>query len=686
MTERGERGGVPAWLAASLGACAAAAGEGWLAGLVVFAAALPLRFAWRLLSSRLGLLGGALQFALALALAVVLPVGRMALVGRLVLWGAMVMLVAVDNPRRLFVPGAGLLVLTGEAVSMSPEPGTFLLVGVVLLLLMSAAVTVSFPQATVRSWWGGAAVSLLFLVLLGIPASSFGYLAFPRLSKKAPAPHSGDGGEDGGTGGRMFRRVGQGAEGILPMVDLKFGHEMLLSVRPAFFAVVRTEGGGMPPPGDIYWRLDALAEYRGGNWLEDNEFRLVEGKSDDRGVRWVDVQPVTITTQAQVYPARGKVLDRVPAPYPVAKVQLDRLGMNREGGMRPAGILRPPLTSLSGNQLQYWDMALGAEATHPDPRYTDRQTIPSALKYIAEKEAGGKANAYEKIKALREYLFRTCRFSYRFAATGGVDAVEEFVVRRRQGSCSCFASALALMLRAVDVPSRVAVGYTGGIIEPRGGSIIVRECDAHAWVEVYFRGIGWLPVEATPATTAEAFVEGTADLDGAGVSLTDRMASYWSTRILGYTPGRQRDLLRWMGLRLRGWFGGAAAWITAHAVHLVGVFAAVLSAWWLVKGILRSLRERRELSREAPKGMVRLVRSLGRLGLKRKAYETWLEFAEGAGKQGEGLPDLKPVFALYCAVRYGAKPVTDALDAELEKVLPLLPRVWYPSRREGIRT
>ena len=138
------RGGVlPAWLTGALGGCTAAAAAGWAEGIKVFLLVLPLWWGWRLLSSRLGRLGGAVQFTVALALALVIPIGRMVLVARLVLWGAMVMLVAVEDPKRLFVPGAGLLVLAGRAASNAPAPSTFVLMVGIAVLLMAAATAVA---------------------------------------------------------------------------------------------------------------------------------------------------------------------------------------------------------------------------------------------------------------------------------------------------------------------------------------------------------------------------------------------------------------------------------------------------------------------------------------------------------------------------------------------------------------
>ena len=73
-----------------------------------------------------------------------------------------------------------------------------------------------------------------------------------------------------------------------------------------------------------------------------------------------------------------------------------------------------------------------------------------------------------------------------------------FVVQTKRGYCQYFAGAMALMLRYLGVPARVAVGFTSGTYDERSRTWTVTDHDAHAWVEVWFRGYGWLPFDPTP--------------------------------------------------------------------------------------------------------------------------------------------------------------------------------------------
>src|SRR4029079_17313038 len=85
----------------------------------------------------------------------------------------------------------------------------------------------------------------------------------------------------------------------------------------------------------------------------------------------------------------------------------------------------------------------------------------------------------------------------------GTPPLVAFVTRTRAGYCQHFAGAMALMLRYLGIPARVAAGFTSGAFDPdkndsSRGLWRVKEHKAHAWVEVWFKGYGWLPFDPTP--------------------------------------------------------------------------------------------------------------------------------------------------------------------------------------------
>jgi transglutaminase-like putative cysteine protease len=121
------------------------------------------------------------------------------------------------------------------------------------------------------------------------------------------------------------------------------------------------------------------------------------------------------------------------------------------------------------------------------------------LQALAEQEAGGARSPYAAAVALEQWF----RFGGGFVydqhppkTPAGVAPLDDFVARTRRGYCQHFAGAMALMLRYLGIPSRVAVGFASG--NYRRGEWVVSDRDAHMWVEVWFHGWGWVPFDPTP--------------------------------------------------------------------------------------------------------------------------------------------------------------------------------------------
>jgi transglutaminase-like putative cysteine protease len=74
----------------------------------------------------------------------------------------------------------------------------------------------------------------------------------------------------------------------------------------------------------------------------------------------------------------------------------------------------------------------------------------------------------------------------------------DFLLNSRRGFCQQFAGGMAVMLRSLGIPARVAVGYTGGRFDPERDAYVVHDRDAHSWVEVWFPDHGWIPFDPTP--------------------------------------------------------------------------------------------------------------------------------------------------------------------------------------------
>jgi transglutaminase-like putative cysteine protease len=131
--------------------------------------------------------------------------------------------------------------------------------------------------------------------------------------------------------------------------------------------------------------------------------------------------------------------------------------------------------------------------------YADPDPVSMRARDLASEVTLGAANEYDQVMALTTYLQRNYRYTLNLPPVpAGKDPVDWFLFDVKTGYCEQFATAEALMLRSLGIPARLATGYATGDYDPVLNQAIVREHDAHAWVEVWFPGHGWVPVDPTP--------------------------------------------------------------------------------------------------------------------------------------------------------------------------------------------
>lgn len=123
--------------------------------------------------------------------------------------------------------------------------------------------------------------------------------------------------------------------------------------------------------------------------------------------------------------------------------------------------------------------------------------IPQEIRDLAREITEDETTPYGKALALQRYL-RTFRYDETVRPGHGVDDLLYFLTELRAGYCEQFAGAMAVLLRALGIPARVAVGFTPGTLDPRSGRYLVTTKNLHAWVEVLFPQLGWLAFEPTP--------------------------------------------------------------------------------------------------------------------------------------------------------------------------------------------
>jgi transglutaminase-like putative cysteine protease len=150
------------------------------------------------------------------------------------------------------------------------------------------------------------------------------------------------------------------------------------------------------------------------------------------------------------------------------------------------------LAAPTTTQLEGDDPALAQNASFYEQLPSN---LPREITTIAQGLVRGKTSIFDQIEAIKSYL-RTFTYSTSVKAGHSANDILHFLTVAKAGYCEQFAGTMAVLLRALHIPARVAVGFTGGKLT--GGVWHVDSGDAHAWVEVPFPTYGWLAFDPTP--------------------------------------------------------------------------------------------------------------------------------------------------------------------------------------------
>ena len=126
------------------------------------------------------------------------------------------------------------------------------------------------------------------------------------------------------------------------------------------------------------------------------------------------------------------------------------------------------------------------------------ELLPDRVGQLVVKITQGLTTNYDKMKAIERYLNSLTYTTKTIQPEEGKDFVDSFLFEQKEGYCTYFASAMAVMGRSLGIPTRYVEGFYVDYEDEEDSYYTVKNLDAHAWVEVYFDGIGWIPFEPTP--------------------------------------------------------------------------------------------------------------------------------------------------------------------------------------------
>jgi protein-glutamine gamma-glutamyltransferase len=262
------------------------------------------------------------------------------------------------------------------------------------------------------------------------------------------------------------------------------------------------------------------------------------------------------------------------------------------------------------------------------------------------------SSTYEKAKAIESYLQSTFGYTLQLPSNRHTDPLAYFLFERKKGHCEYFASSMAIMLRTLGIPARVVNGFRGGDFNDLTGNYIIRQKNAHSWVEVYFPEYGWATFDPTPSSGTPEQSTGWSRLalymDAAGEMWREWVINYdfshqmkLSAELSNTTGHAQNSFRHWLYAKYRSMVRTVAYWqgklerLTPLQMGLVCALLALLLALPFLPRLWRSLERARTLRnpQRAPRTAasfwyLRLLKKLGRRGFRKHPAQTAAEFAE----------------------------------------------------------
>ncbi len=396
----------------------------------------------------------------------------------------------------------------------------------------------------------------------------------------------------------------------------------------------------MPPAGQLYWRGIVFHEFDGTNWHRLKRLPEIGHLPEGR-------KAVAYTVALEPHGDRWLfVLDR-----PASKPKWTRLHADYTlRNMRPV------------NRKKYYEMT-----SFPSPRKGSLWGVEAAEQLPKKGNPKSRklaADFAENAVSVNEIVGRAMMylqdngFVYTLQPPVlGRDPIDDFLFQSRRGYCEHYASAFAFLMRAAGVPARIVGGYLGGEVNPFGDYLIIRQSDAHVWVEVWSEEKGWIRVDPTSAVAPQRITEGVSGallegefsggLFGGWFDQVrfgwDAVSSSWEAWFSGYSHLEQELLLERFGIRMGSWKGPLT------------VFLLVFGSIFLITGIYVFF-QLKPVAMEKDRVRIcyeKFCSNLEKAGLPRPPEKGPLDFGSQVARER---PDLKPavdeIIQLYIGLRY----------------------------------
>jgi transglutaminase-like putative cysteine protease len=312
---------------------------------------------------------------------------------------------------------------------------------------------------------------------------------------------------------------------------------------------------------------------------------------------------------------------------------------------------------------------------------------------LAARITAGAASPYDKAVAIQRWLTSNLTYTLVLADPGRQEAVDFFLFDRKAGHCEYFASAFAILARAVGIPTRQVNGFLGGEWNEYQNYVAVRAGDAHSWAEVFFPGLGpgagadggdggaWVTFDPTPPSERDRMGRGGAGWTARLGRMLDTLRFQWAKWVIEYDLASQLELFEGLGNALKAGAaavkdaaGAAKDWAVERwwiGVALMGGLALVVlrRRGWRRRGGEQAVGRRRDRARSpVAESYDRAAKGLAKAGIAREPAITPRELAARMAARGEpAAAAFGELVELYYAAEWGARQ--GAAEAERARAL-----------------
>ncbi|HEX4951972.1 MAG TPA: DUF3488 and transglutaminase-like domain-containing protein [Thermoanaerobaculia bacterium] len=264
--------------------------------------------------------------------------------------------------------------------------------------------------------------------------------------------------------------------------------------------------GGLPASGELRLKVAAHDVFKDGVWRALPE--TGENLRPPRGETEYFVSRDRPVSEAELFlkPVLGS---RLALPVETARLSID--GYDFSLLLTPVGTVSRHGEPRRTMRIQAWlaDRPILA-ALPPAERAAggplDPNGVTEEIRALAS-QVMGSGGPRERALTLERWFQREFEYTTDFVGRGSDQPIEDFLLRFRSGHCEYFATATVLMLRSQGIPARLVTGYLGGDRNRFEGSFVVRQSNAHAWVEAWLPDGGWAIFDPTPAAGRPAVTE-----------------------------------------------------------------------------------------------------------------------------------------------------------------------------------